>query len=66
MQSQVCFKGYLYSASETYAVFSDPQGGSDFVLGHDDCQERLGNLRDNNLPTEETEKALKGWPPSAD
>jgi hypothetical protein len=30
------------------------------------CQERLGNLRDNNLPYEETEKALLQWPASAD
>ena len=51
---------------KVYAVFSDPQGGPDFILSHKECQERLRNLQDNSLSVEETEKALNGWPKSAD
>lgn len=62
MQSMVCFKEYLYLAGKVYAVFTDPQGGPDFILSHEECKARLGNLRDNSLSVEETEKALNGWP----
>lgn len=52
---------------KVYAVFSDPQGGPDFILSHKECQERLGNLfKDDSLSVEETEKALKGWPQSTE
>ena len=66
MQGMVTFVGHLTVSDRVYAVFNDPQGGQDFVLNHEECQERLGNLRDNNLPYEETEKALLQWPTSAD
>ena len=66
MQSLICFKEYLDLRGKVYAVFSDPQGGPDFILTHRECQERLRNLQDNSLSVEETEKALNGWPKSAD
>ncbi len=65
-QEQALFIRHISLANKVYAVFSDPQGGPDFFLDCEDCQERLGNLRDNNLPHEETERALIEWPEPAD
>ena len=62
MKENLLFIRHASSAGRTLAVFSDLQGGSDVVLSHEECQRRLDNLKDRDLPFEETEKALINWP----
>jgi len=65
-QEQARFVRHIPLTNKMYAEFSDPQGGPDFFLDFEECQERLSNLRDNNFPCEETERALIEWPERAD
>ncbi len=66
MPEQVSFVRHESVLGSVCAIFSDPQGGPDFVVNREECQRRLINLRRNNFPSEETEKALKYWPEQAD
>ena len=66
MQSGVRFKEYLFLHGKIYSIFSDLQDGHGFILSHKECQELLGNLKDDSLSVKEVEKALNGWPQIAD
>ena len=66
MQADVSFLEYVREPGTTNGIlakFKDPTGESNGVFfTKSECEERLTNLRRLNLPYQETQCALDGWP----
>lgn len=56
------FMGYEEANGVTVARFFDPSAGEAIRFIKSDLEERKANLDKNHEPSEQTSKALKGWP----